>query len=84
MSSKLGRQVLRREEYKKVKKMDRQQFEAFCRALFEEGQKSVEQSQSGIDISEVRAVLLEVKGIGEKRADQIIEKLTERLDEKHE
>lgn len=42
--------LLRREDYKRVKKMDRQQFESFCKNLYmtayEEGRKSV----PGIDI----------------------------------
>lgn len=37
----VGTRKMRREDYKKVKKMDRQQFESFCRCLYEEGQQAV-------------------------------------------
>lgn len=73
---------MRREDYKAVKKMDRQQFESFCRALYEEGRQSVVDSRKSIDFDDVRAVLLEIKGIGQKRADQIMEALQDRIEGK--
>lgn len=64
--------MLRREDYKKVKKMDRQQFESFCKNIYmtayEEGRKSV----PGIDISEVRKAIGETKGIGKNRLESIM------------
>lgn len=67
--------LLRREDYKRVKKMDRQQFESFCKNLYmtayEEGRKSV----PGIDISEVRKAISETKGIGQSRLKSIMESI---------
>ena len=64
--------MLRREDYKRVKKMDRQQFESFCKNIYmtayEEGRKSV----PGIDISEVRKAIGETKGIGKNRLESIM------------
>ena len=64
--------LLRREDYKRVKKMDRQQFESFCKNLYmtayEEGRKSV----SGIDVSEDKAAISETKGIGQNRLKSIM------------
>ena len=67
--------LLRREDYKRVKKMDRQQFESFCKNLYmtayEEGRKSV----PGIDITEVQKAISETPGIGAKRLEAIMESL---------
>lgn len=64
--------LFRREDYKRVKKMDRQQFESFCKNLYmtayEEGRKSV----PGIDVSEVKAAISETKGIGQNRLKSIM------------
>ena len=71
--------LLRREDYKRVKKMDRQQFESFCKNLYmtayEEGRKSV----PGIDITEVQKAISETPGIGAKRLEAIKESLNSRF-----
>lgn len=71
--------LLRREDYKRVKKMDRQQFESFCKNLYmtayEEGRKSV----PGIDITEVQKAISETPGIGAKRLEVIMESLNSRF-----
>lgn len=71
--------MLRREDYKRVKKMDRQQFESFCKNLYmtayEEGRKSV----PGIDITEVQKAISETPGIGAKRLEAIMESLNSRF-----
>lgn len=80
MSNKLGYRKMRRKQYETVKKMDRQQFERFCQALYEEGQQSVMEKQTAIEFEDVRAAILEVKGIGEKRAAIIMDKLKEKIE----
>lgn len=82
MSNKLGKRKFRRKDYETVKRMDRQQFEQFCKALYEEGQQSVLEVRNSIDFDDVRAVLMEVKGIGQKRADQIMLALEKRMEGK--
>ena len=71
--------LLRRENYTRVKKMDRQQFESFCKNLYmtayEEGRKSV----PGIDITEVQKAISETPGIGAKRLEAIMESLNSRF-----
>ncbi|CBK80674.1 hypothetical protein CC1_19430 [Coprococcus catus GD/7] len=73
--------LLRREDYKRVKKMDRQQFESFCQnlymAAYEEGRKSV----PGIDITEVQEAISETPGIGTKRLQLIMDSLNNRFAE---
>ena len=71
--------MLRREDYKRVKKMDRQQFESFCKNIYmtayEEGRKSV----PGIDITEVQKAISETPGIGAKRLEAIMESLNSKF-----
>ena len=71
--------MLRREDYKRVKRMDRQQFEDFCKNLYqtayEEGRKSV----PGIDITEVQKAISETPGIGAKRLGAIMESLNSKF-----
>lgn len=71
--------LLRREDYKRVKKMDRSQFESFCQNLYmtayEEGRKSV----PGIDITEVEKAISETPGIGRKRLEAIMGSLNNRF-----
>lgn len=76
--------LLRREDYKRVKKMDRQQFEAFCKNLYmtayEEGRRSV----PGIDITEVQKAISETAGIGTKRLEAIMENLNSKFGKEEE
>lgn len=73
--------MLRREDYKRVKRMDRQQFEDFCKNLcqtaYEEGRRSV----PGIDITEVQKAISETPGIGSKRLQSIMDSLNSKFGE---
>lgn len=67
--------VLRREDYKKVKKMDRTQFEGFCKSLYMEGYRDGKNSVPGIDVSQVKEAIAVTKGIGESRLQAIMENI---------
>ena len=60
-----------RETYKAVKKMDREQMEVFFRNIYNTGKSSTQEAV--VDFSELRKRLSEIKGIGEKRLDIIME-----------
>ena len=60
-----------RETYKAVKKMDRGQMETFFRNVYDMGKNS--NQEAVVDFSELRKRLSEIKGIGEKRLDIIME-----------
>lgn len=60
-----------REEYKTVKKYDRQEFTTFCRELYASGFKDGQESVPGLDIEQIYAVIAQTKGIGEKKLAQI-------------
>lgn len=65
--------LLTRAQYKKIKKMDHGQMSDWVEALyknaFEDGRKSAE----GLGETEMKEVLLSVKGIGEAKAAAIME-----------
>ena len=60
-----------RETYKTVKKMDREQMEIFFRNVYDMGKNS--NHEAVVDFSELRKRLAEIKGIGEKRLDLVME-----------
>ena len=60
-----------RETYKTVKKMDREQMETFFRNVYDMGKNS--NHEAVVDFSELRKRLAEIKGIGEKRLDLVME-----------
>lgn len=83
MAGNTGR-VLRREDYKRVKKMDRTQFEGFCKNLYSEGYQEGRKSVPGIDISQVKAAIAGTKGIGESRLQAIMESIENKFGGEHE
>lgn len=69
--------VLSRKVYKDVKKMDHQQMDTFWRKLYENAYKDGRQDAEGLSEDDVKAVILSIKGIGSKRAEDIVNALTE-------
>lgn len=64
-----------REIYKGVKRMDRQQFERFCRELYRNGYEDGKDSVQGIDVDKAVEVIRTVKGIRQTRLLGIAEAL---------
>lgn len=69
--------ALNRKTYKDVKKMDHQQMDQFCQNLYKAGHADGMKDAEGLTESEVRDVILGVKGIGPKKAEDIVKALTE-------
>lgn len=65
------------EKIKDVKKMDHQQMNQFCQNLYKAGHADGMKDAEGLTESEVRDVILGVKGIGPKKAEDIVKALTE-------
>lgn len=76
--------ILRREDYKRVKKMDRTQFEGFCKTLYLEGYQDGRKSVPGIDISQVKEAIAETKGIGANRLQAIMDSIEKKFGGDHE
>lgn len=70
-----SKNILRREDYRRVKKMDRSQFENFCKNLYMQGYQDGRESVPGIDISQVKDAIAETKGIGANRLEAIMKSI---------
>lgn len=76
--------ILRREDYKRVKKMDRTQFEGFCKTLYLEGYQDGRNSVPGIDITQVKEAIAGTKGIGKSRLQAIMDSIEGKFGGSHE
>lgn len=64
-----------REIYKNVKKFDRQQFTGFCKDLYGFGYEDGRDSVPGVDRTQIYEIIAGIKGIGNKRLEEIKEKV---------
>ena len=63
---------LNRKIYQSVKKMDHNQMNNFMQNMYDNGFKDGQASVPGLDIGLIKKALLNIKGIGEKKAADII------------
>nr|DAR80464.1 MAG TPA: putative DNA-3-methyladenine glycosylase 2 [Caudoviricetes sp.] len=63
---------LNRKDYLNIKKMDHHQMSLWAESMYKSGFEDGQASVPGLDISLVKKALLSVKGIGEKKAADII------------
>ena len=63
---------LNRKVYKNIKKMDHNQMTLWAESMYKSGFEDGQASVPGLDISLIKKALLSVKGIGEKKATDII------------
>ena len=73
---------LNRKTYKDVKKMDHQQMDMFCQNLYKAGYADGMKAAEGLTEAQVREAILGVRGIGQKKADDIVSALTAAQKEK--
>ena len=63
---------LNRKDYLNIKKMDHHQMMSWAKKMYESGFEDGQASVAGLDISLIKKALLSVRGIGEKKAADII------------
>jgi len=63
---------LNRKVYQSVKKMDHNQMNNFMQNMYDSGFKDGQASVPTLDIGLIKKALLNVKGIGEKKASDIV------------
>ena len=63
---------LNRKVYKNIKKMDHNQMTLWAESMYKSGFEDGQASVPGLDISLIEKALLSIKGIGEKKAADII------------
>ena len=67
--------VINRKEYQAIKKKDHNQMNLYLQEIYKNGYAEGVKSVPGIDIAEIKNVLLSVKGLGAKRVADILEAL---------
>lgn len=86
--NKNSKYFMRREEYDRVKKMDRTQFDKFCRGIYDVGlsvgKKEAQVIHDGYSSTEIYFALTSVKGIGARRAEEVIAMLESKKTEGNE
>lgn len=73
----MAKQVLNRKEYKDIKKMDHSQMSNFMEKIYMRGYEAGKKSASGLSEEETKEAILQIKGIGEKKANDIVQVLTQ-------
>lgn len=64
--------VINRKEYQNIRKMDHNQMNLYLQEIYKNGYTDGVNSVPGIDIAEIKKVLLGIKGLGEKRVEAIL------------
>lgn len=64
--------VINRKEYQGIKKKDHNQMNLYIQSIYKSGYTDGVKSVPGIDIAEIKKVLLAIKGLGEKRVEAIL------------
>ena len=71
--------VINRKEYQSIRKMDHNQMNLYLQEIYKNGYTDGVKSVPGIDIAEIKKVLLSIKGLGEKRVADILAALEKEL-----
>nr|DAR22568.1 MAG TPA: hypothetical protein [Caudoviricetes sp.] len=71
--------VINRKEYQNIRKMDHNQMNLYIQSIYKSGYTDGVKSVPGIDIAEIKKVLLSVKGLGAKRVADILAALEKEL-----
>lgn len=73
---------LNRKMYQRIRKMDHSQMSEFMENLYKEGYAAGAKATEGLTETEIRDALAGIKGIGEKKIDDIIGAMNLALKEK--
>lgn len=71
--------VINRKEYQNIRKMDHNQMNLYLQEIYKSGYAEGVKSVPGIDIAEIKKVLLSIKGLGEKKVEAILLALEKEL-----
>ena len=74
--------LLNRKQYDRIRKMDHCQMTLWAESVYKSGYKDGKEAAEGLTASEIRDVLLAVKGLGEKRVNTVVTALEDAMNEK--
>ncbi len=72
--------ILNRKQYDRIRRMDHCQMTLWAESVYKSGYTDGKEAASGLTAPEIREVLLQVKGIGEKKVDSITAALEEAME----
>lgn len=72
--------LINRKTYIELKKMDHQHMEEFLDRFYKNAYEDGRKAAEGLDETQLKEVLLSIKGIGEKRAEAVLERIKEALE----
>lgn len=74
-------ELINRKEYDRIRKMDHSQMSEFIAGIYKKGYTAGKKDAEGLSESEVMQAILQVKGIGEKKVNDIVQALTKAQEE---
>ncbi|WP_373829784.1 hypothetical protein [Bacteroides heparinolyticus] len=76
--------MLNRKQYDRIRKMDHCQMTLWAESVYKSGFAVGKKAAEGLTADEVKEVVLNLKGIGEKRAATIVDALVTKMEEKEQ
>lgn len=71
--------ILNRKTYDRIRRMDHCQMTLWAESIFKSGYEQGQKDAEGLSLEEVKEVLSQQKGIGEKRTAMILQGLEEKM-----
>nr|DAT95136.1 MAG TPA: SCO1480/DNA Complex associated protein [Caudoviricetes sp.] len=71
--------VINRKQYQNIKKMDHNQMNLYIQSIYKSGFEDGKAAVPGVDMQQVSDILKSIKGIGEKRAVDIVKALEKEM-----
>lgn len=72
--------VINRKTYLEMKKMDHQHMGEFLERLYKNAYEDGRKAAEGLNETQLREILLSVKGIGERRTEAVLERIKEAME----
>lgn len=71
--------VINRKEYERIKRYDHNQMNNYVKSIYKSGFEDGKAAVPGIDIQYIADIVKSVKGVGEKRAAEIVKTLETKM-----
>ena len=74
--------LINRDEYNRIRKMDHASMTTYLRGVWQEGFQKGAKSAEGLTDEELWSILVQIKGVGEKKVEAIVSAVREATDKK--
>ena len=72
--------VINRKTYLEMKKMDHQHMEEFLERFYKNAYEDGRKAAEGLNETQIKEILLSIKGIGERRTEAVLERIKEAME----